>query len=116
MSKLDISGEHIRTGTNAPSNNWFAQDARLDRLTDPIFFGASNFAKKHQHPNFGVVLVADQMIHECGARVAIPSDCNSPVHTVGGLRDYVVQLIAHASASGDIGNTAGPVELAVEDV
>ena len=42
MAKLDLGGEHLCTGTNAPDNDGLEEAARLEAVTDCILFHTTN--------------------------------------------------------------------------
>merc|ERR1719192_694022 len=116
VTKLDVSGEHVRAGPDTPGNHRLTDHSVLDGLTHQVLLLATNLAQEDQHTHVRVGLVPQQVVHEGGAGISVPSYGHSLKHPVGCLTDDVVQLVAHPARPGDVRHTAGPVELAVEDV
>ena len=73
-------------------------------------------AQKHNHLAVRVGLVAQDVVDERGAGVAVATNGHALVHAVGVARDNVVELVGHAARLGHVRNAAGAVQLGVDDV
>lgn len=56
------------------------------------------------------------MVDEGGAGVAVTTDSNTLVDTVGGCGDDVVELVGHAAGLGDVADGTLAVELGGDNV
>lgn len=97
VAKLYLGGEHAGTCANTPGDERFSDAFGLDGLDDLVLFRAANFAQKHNHFDFGIVLVAEDVIDERRARISIAADGNALVNAVRIARYDVVQLVGHAA-------------------
>lgn len=69
------------------------------------------FAIPGSHRHFRVVLVAQKVVNEASAGVAVAADCHPLVHAVGVARDDVVEFVGHAAALRHIRHRARSVQL-----
>ena len=83
VTELNFGGEHLGAGTDGPGDDGLLDLAALDSLDDAIFFNTTDFTEEDEHLALGVGLVAEEMIDEGGSRVAITTDSDTLVGTVG---------------------------------
>mmetsp|Transcript_60820 Transcript_60820/g.98467 ORF Transcript_60820/g.98467 Transcript_60820/m.98467 type:complete len:506 (-) Transcript_60820:816-2333(-) len=116
MAELDLRREARGAGAHAPGHDWLGDATLLHGLDEVVLVHAAHFAQEHQHLCLIVVLVAQEVVQEAAARVAITSDSDALVHAVSLLGNHVVELVGHASGLGDVGHGAGAVEPRHDDV
>src|SRR6266849_926278 len=97
MAKLNLCREHLRAGSNSPSDDRLLDLALLDCLDNTVLLDATDLAEKDEQLALRILLVSEQVIDERGSRVAITTDGNTLVSTIGIQREDVVQLVRHAT-------------------
>lgn len=116
VTKLNLSLEHAGAGTNCPSNNGLGDDALLDGLNDLVFLNTTDFTEQDENLALRVGLVAQHVVNEGGTWVSVTTNGDTLVHTVGVLRDDIVQLVGHTAGLGDVTDGTLTVELRSDDV
>mmetsp|Transcript_72487 Transcript_72487/g.147049 ORF Transcript_72487/g.147049 Transcript_72487/m.147049 type:complete len:530 (-) Transcript_72487:1357-2946(-) len=116
MSELDLRGEARRARPDAPSDDWLVDAAGLHCFHDIVLIDATNLAKEQKDLAARVILVAQEVINESAARIAVAANCDAFVDAVGVPADDVVQLVRHAAGLGHIGHRAWAVEPGHDDV
>src|SRR6266576_3729624 len=116
MAELNLCREHLRAGSNSPSDNRLLDLALLDCIDNTVFLDATDLAKEDEQLALRILLVSEQVIDERGSRVAITTDGNTLVSAIGIQREDIVQLIRHATRLRNITNGAWAVELGCNNV
>ena len=88
----------------------------LDSLDDAVLLNTTDLTEQDKHLAVGVRLVAEQVVDEGRAGVAVTTDGNTLVRAVGDEREDVIQLVGHASGLGDVADRSRAVELGSDDV
>eukprot|EP01137_Pigoraptor_chileana_P036093 Opistho-2@31092 len=110
MTKLDLRRKLVSARADAPADKGLLDASVLNGLADKIFFSATDLSQENHHLDLGIVLKAQQMINKCGSGVAVSTDRNALVHTVGAARDDVIEFVAHATRARNIRDAAGAVQ------
>ena len=71
---------------DAPGDERLCDPTVLDRVADEVLLGAAHLAEEDHHLNVRVRLVADDVVPERRARVAVAADRNALVYAVRVLR------------------------------
>mmetsp|Transcript_70292 Transcript_70292/g.86250 ORF Transcript_70292/g.86250 Transcript_70292/m.86250 type:complete len:234 (-) Transcript_70292:1264-1965(-) len=93
VSKLHLCGEAGSASANAPSNHWFCDAALLLGLNEVVLIQATDFTQQKQHLGLGVVLVSQEVVQEAAARIAITTNRNTFIDSVGVAGHDVVQFV-----------------------
>ncbi|KAI6762874.1 hypothetical protein HG530_008854 [Fusarium avenaceum] len=116
VTELNLGLEHAGAGTNGPGDDGLGDDALLNGLNNLVLLNTTNLTKQDKDLALGVGLVAQKMVDEGGTGVAITTDSNTLVHTVGVLGDNVVELVGHTTRLGDVANGTLAVKLGGNNV
>ena len=93
MTELNLGREHLRAGTNGPGDDGLLDDALLDGLDDAVLLDTTDLTEEDEELALGVLLVAEQVVNEGRAGVAVTTNGDTLVGTVGDERQDVVQLV-----------------------
>lgn len=116
MAKLDVGRKHLGARANGPRDDGLLDLARLDGFDDAVLLDAANLAEEDEELAVGVGLVAQEVVDEGRARVAVTADGDALVRAVGRVGEDVVELVRHAARLGDVADRPGAVQLGREDV
>ena len=116
MTELNLSLEHVCTGTNSPRNNGLGDGAILNGLNDTVLLNTADFTEQQENLALGLGLEAEQVVNESGTRVTVTTDGHTLVNTIRVLRDDVVQFVGHTTRLGDVANGSLAVELGGNNV
>mmetsp|Transcript_65820 Transcript_65820/g.170882 ORF Transcript_65820/g.170882 Transcript_65820/m.170882 type:complete len:209 (-) Transcript_65820:242-868(-) len=116
VTKLHLGGEARGARAHAPCNDGLRDAARLDGVDEVVLVCPADLAQEKQHLGTTVVLVAEEVVQEAAAGVAVPADCHAFVDSVGVAADDVVQLVGHPTGLGDVCNRARAVQARHHDV
>ena len=81
MAELDFGREHLRARAHAPGHQGLGQLLVLDCLADVVFLHTAHFSEKDNQFDVGICLVAEKMVHECGARITVATNRNTLIDT-----------------------------------
>mmetsp|Transcript_35104 Transcript_35104/g.88484 ORF Transcript_35104/g.88484 Transcript_35104/m.88484 type:complete len:204 (+) Transcript_35104:681-1292(+) len=116
VAELHLRGEARGAGAHAPSDDGLGDAARLHGLDEVVLIHAADLTQEKQDLGTTVVLVAEEVVQEAAAGVAVPADCHAFVDSVGVAADDVVQLVGHPTGLGDVCNRARAVQARHHDV
>lgn len=116
VTELDLSLEHVGTGTNSPRDNGLGDGAVLNGLNDTVLLNTTDFTEQHENLALGLGLEAEQVVNESGTGVTVTTDGHTLVDTVRVLGDDVVQFVGHTTRLGDVANGSLAVELGGNNV
>lgn len=116
VTELNLGLEHAGASTNGPGDNGLGDDALLDGLNDLVLFDATDLTEEDEDLAVRVGLVAEHVVDEGGTGVAVTTNGDTLVDTVGVLRDDVVQLVGHTTRLRDVADGALAVELGGDNV
>ena len=116
VSELNLGCEHLGTSTNSPSDNGLGDLASLPGLDDTVFLNTTDFTKQDEHLASGISLVTEQVVDESGSWVAVTTNGDTLVNTVGSEGEDVVELVGHTTGLGDVSDASSAVELGGDDV
>mmetsp|Transcript_117758 Transcript_117758/g.377784 ORF Transcript_117758/g.377784 Transcript_117758/m.377784 type:complete len:469 (-) Transcript_117758:1060-2466(-) len=97
VAELHLCGEAGGAGADTPGDDGLRDAAALDRVDEVVFVHAADLAQQEQHLGARVVLVAQEVVQEAAARVAVAPDRNSLEDTIGVAAHDVVELVGHAA-------------------
>jgi len=116
VTELDFGLEQTGNGTDGPSDDRLGDGAVLDRLDHAVLLDTANLTEKDEDLALRVLLVAQHVVDEGRTRISVTTNGHTLVHTVGGIRDDVVQLVGHTTGLGDVTDGALAVELGSHNV
>lgn len=116
VAELHLGGEHLGASTNSPGDDRLGNLASPDGLDDTIFLNTPNFTKKDKHLALRIGLVAEEVVDEGRTGVAVTTDGDTLVGTVGDEGEDVVQLVRHTTRFRDVTDGTRTVELGRDDV
>mmetsp|Transcript_71915 Transcript_71915/g.155306 ORF Transcript_71915/g.155306 Transcript_71915/m.155306 type:complete len:858 (-) Transcript_71915:25-2598(-) len=116
VAELHLRREAGGAGADAPGDDGLRDAAALHGVHELVLVDAADLAEEEEHLGLGVVLVAEEVVQEAAARVAVTADGDALVDAVGAAGDHVVQLVGHAARLGDVRHGAGAVQARHDDV
>lgn len=116
VTELNLGLEHAGASANGPGDNGLGNDALLDGLDDLVLLNTTDFTEQDENLALGVILVAEHVVDEGGSGVAITTNGNTLVNTVGVGGNDVVEFVGHTTRLGDVTNGTLAVELGGDNV
>jgi hypothetical protein len=111
VTKLNLSLEHAGASTDGPGDNRLGNGAVLYGFNDTVLLNTTDLTEQEEDLAIRIGLVTQEVVDKSGTGVAVTTNGDTLVDTIGGLRDDVVQFVGHTTGLGNVADGTLTVEL-----